>query len=350
MKKRSILLVFSSVLLSLSSLAQSYLIQVKDASGKWGYSNVKGEMVIPAQYEHCDPFGENGLAVVVKDKVTSIINAKGVVVPSEVSGFTVLKAAFGFNVKGYENGLLAITTPSKKFGFLDGTGKIAIPLKYDLVTEFNGGYAVAKIGTNYFILDTKGTETAVTTAGVLEIKHFSEGFAPVRTADKKYGFVNPKGEIAIASQFNSVGYFFGGLAWAKTADGKAGYINTKGEWAIKPIYAGVGDFDPTSKVARVKEVETWFYIDVAGNKTAVVDTETWGDFSGGLAKGKKGEKFGFYNTKGEWVIAAQFDGVREFKNGYAAAKQGTLWGVIDTKGNWVAKPTFAGIKDAELIK
>jgi hypothetical protein len=340
MKRKSILLMFFTVFLALSTVAQSYLIQVKDASGKWGYVNVKGEMVIPAQYEHCDAFGENGLAVVVKDKVTSIINSKGEIIPSEV---TIL------SVKEYKDGLLEISS-NKKFGFLNSQGKIAIPLKYDDVTEFNGGNAVAKIGTNYFILDTKGTETAVATSGILDIKHFSEGLAPVRTANKLFGFINAKGIISITPQFSSVGYFSGGLAWAKTVDNKAGFINAKGEWIIKPVYAAVGDFDPTSKIARVKEVETWFYIDAMGNKTPVVDTETWGDFSGGLAKGKKLTKIGFYNPKGEWVIKPQFDGAREFKNGYAAAKQGELWGLIDTKGNWVVKPTFAGIKDAELIK
>jgi len=349
MKRKSVLFILSSVFLALSTVAQSYLIQVKDASGKWGYANVKGEMVIPAQYEHCDPFGENGLAVVVKDKITSIINAKGEIIPSEVNGFSVLKAAFGFNVKGYENGLLAITF-NKKFGFLNSEGKIAIPLKYDNVTEFNDGNAVAKIGTNYFILDTKGIETAVTIAGILDIKHFSEGLAPVRTADKMMGFINAKGVMVIVSQFSNVGYFTGGLAWAKTADNKAGFINVKGEWVIKPIYVAVSDFDPSSKIARVKEVETWFYIDATGNKIPVVDTDTWGDFSDGLAKGKKADKLGFFNAKGEWTIKPQFDGVREFKNGYAAAKQGDKWGLIDTKGNWAMKPMFDGIKDAELIK
>lgn len=349
MKRKLFLGVLYSVFLTLSTFAQTYLVQVKDASGKWGYSNLKGEMVIPAQYQHCDPFAENGLAVVVKDKVTSIINTKGEVLPTEIPTFTVLKAAFGLNVKGYENGLLAVAV-NKKYGFLNAAGKIAIPIKYDLVTEFNGGYAVAKIGTNYYILDTKGTETAVTTSGVLEVKHFSEGLAPVRTADKKYGFMNSKGEISIASQFMSVGYFVGGLAWAKAADNKVGYINGKGDWVIKPIFDGANEFDIKSKVARVKEVDTWLYVDATGNKIYMKDTETWGDFSGGLAKGKKTAKFGFYNTKGEWVITPQFNGVREFKNGYAAAKEGALWGIIDMKGNWVVKPTFAGIKDAELIK
>ena len=82
----------------------------------------------------------------------------------------------------------------------------------------------------------------------------------------------------------------------------------------------------------------------------VSDTETWGDFSEGLADGKKGDKKGFYNNKGAWVIQPQFDGVRDFKNGFAAAKQGDKWGMINKEGKWVIQPTFDGIKDMELVK
>jgi len=348
MKNKKIVILFFITLFSYASFAQIFLIQVKTATGKWGYANLKGDLVIPAQFDNCDPFAENGLAIVEKNKMNVIINTKGEEIPAEIKGYTTIQGIFGFAQKGFQDGLLAIQV-NKKWGYLNATGKIAIPLKYDYVTAFESGFAAASIGTKFFVLDTKGLEIEVTTPGILEIKHFSEGFAPIKTADKKVGFINGKGEIAILPQFNSVGYFFGGLAWVKIIDSKVGFINTKGEWVIKPAFEATSDFDSASKIARVKEAGAWLYIDAAGNKIYVKDTEVWGDFADGLAKGTQLGKTGFYNSKGAWVIKPQFEGVREFKNGYAAAKLDGKWGVIDTSGNWVIKPIFEGIKDVERI-
>lgn len=348
MKKLNVFVLLFVALFSYTSFAQTYLVQVKSETGKWGYVNLKGDYVISAQFENCYPFSAEGLAIVVKNKMNVIINTKGEEIPTEIKGFDIIQGAFGFSPKGFQAGLLAVQV-NKKWGYLNTAGKIAIPLKYDYVTAFESGFAAASIGTKFFVLDTKGTEIAVPTSGILELKHFSDGLAPIKTADKKVGFINGKGEIAIQPQFNSVGYFFGGYAWAKTMDDKVGFINTKGEWVIKPTFEGVSDFDPVSKVARVKEAGAWLYIDATGNKMYVKDTDVWGDFAGGLAKGKQTDKIGFYNTKGVWVIKPQFEGVREFQNGYAAAKLNDKWGIIDTSGNWVIKPIYDGIKDVERV-
>jgi hypothetical protein len=345
MKKHSLISLFLMTVFSLSSFAQTFIVQVKTASGKWGYANLKGDLVIPAEFDNCTPFSEYGVAAVVKNKANIIINTKGEEIPAAVKGYEILK---GIMSNGFESGLLGIQV-NKKWGYLNSKGEIAIPLKYDFITEFNGGFAVAKIGTKFLVLDTKGTEIAVSASNVTDLKHFSSGLAPATTVDKKVGFVNTKGEMAIQPQFNSVGYFYGDYAWAKASDGKAGFINTKGEWIIKPAFEAVSDFDPVSKVARAKEAGVWLYIDASGNKIYVKDTDVWGDFAGGLSKGRQTDKLGFYDTKGVWVIKPQFEGVREFKNGYAAAKSGGKWGVIDTSGNWVIQPQFDGIKDVEKV-
>lgn len=345
-----IIFILLSLFCSCISFGQTGLVQVKADNGFWGYADLKGNLVIPGQYNNCDPFSSNGLAVVEKGGKYTIINTKGETIPTEVQNFFIIESAFGIGAKGYADDLLAIRS-GKKWGYLNVQGKIAIPLKYDFVTEFNDGYAAATVGGRYLVLDTKGTETSIISAdNITEIKHFSEGLAPIRAANGLYGFVNTKGETAIKPQYKSVGYFSGGFAWAKNAEGKAGFINPKGEWAIKPVYLAVSDFDPVSKFARVKDESGWFYIDAAGNKLIVPGTESWGDFEGGLAAGEQVGKKGFYNTKGEWVIKPQFEGVRKFNNGYAAAKMNGKWGLIDTTGKWVIEPKYSGIYDVVLIK
>ena len=55
---------------------------------------------------------------------------------------------------------------------------------------------------------------------------FNEGFAAV-LKDRKWGYINTKGEQIVKCKFDGVGDFNEGFAAVKK-DGKCGYINTKG--------------------------------------------------------------------------------------------------------------------------
>ena len=50
------------------------------------------------------------------------------------------------------------------------------------------------------------------------------------------------------------------------------------------------------------------------------------------------------------MIEPKFNGARAFKNGFAAVKQGEKWGFIDTKGNWVIEPGYDSVKDMEKVQ
>ena len=80
------------------------------------------------------------------------------------------------------------------------------------------------------------------------------------------------------------------------------------------------------------------------------DCEVCYDFSEGLAKGKKGDKVGYFDTTGKWVIAPEFEGGRNFKNGFVAVKKGEKWGFMNKSGKWVVEPIYGSVKDMELVK
>ena len=335
----------------LSINAQQYVIQVKSAGAElWGYANLKGEMLIAAQYTKCTAFSSDGFAAVFNEKTKQyyFINLKGEIVSTEITDFKLI-SFLGFDVKGFSDGLVAINQ-AKKWGYLNTSGKVAIPPKYDDANEFSDGFAAVKIGNQYFILNTKGEEFVVPGTDILDIKVFSEGLAPFKSINKLFGFIGTDGKIAIQAQFESVGYFNNGLAWAKTKEGLIGYINPKGEWVIKPQFVSAKNFDSESGLARVKIGEKWAYVNNAGEIMYMNDAESIGDFSDGLADGKKNSKTGFFNNKGQWVIEPQFDDVREFKNGYAAVKKADKWGLIDKTGKIIIPISFSAIKDVELVK
>lgn len=351
MKKKTL---FSFIVLFLvigNAFSQTYITQVKvPGQKKWGYATLSGELIIPAQFEKCYKFSSEGLAAIydADQRQYYFINTKGEKLSTQISSFKLIDG-FGFDLEGFTNGLAPVKM-GELWGYLNSQGKLAIPAKYDDATEFNGGFAVAKTGDKYVTLNTKGEESPVDVAGIVDLKHFSEGLAPYRTADKKFGFIDAHGKVAIAAQFQSVGYFSNGLAWAKAPGGILGFINTKGEWVIKPQFDAGKDFDVESGMARVKLNDKWAYVNKQGEMMYVKDTDLWGDFSNGLASGRKNSLVGFFDSKGEWVIKPQFEAVRDFKNGYAAAKKDDKWGVIDKTGNWVMQPTYDGIKDMELVK
>jgi len=314
---------------------------------EWGYANLKGELIIPAKYRKCTEFSEDGYAIISDTKPVSFINIKGETLKTEISDFR-LSEVFGFGIKGFENGFVPVKI-GEKWGYLNTSGKLLIPAKYDKVTPFNSDRGVAQSGGKYVIINNQGAEIPVEASNVTDLKPFAEALAPFKATNEKFGFIDVNGKVAIQAQFDGVGYFSGGLAWAKK-DKMIGFINPQGEWVIKPQFAAVKNFDAETGMARVKVADKWAYVNKSGEITNMNDSQGIDDFSNGLAKGKKNDKIGFYNTKGEWVIQPQYEGARDFKNGYAAAKSGGKWGIIDKTGKWVIQPSFDEVKDVERVK
>lgn len=335
-----------------NSFAQTLVAQIKPVGSKdWFYVNPAGEKIIEAGYAKGYSFSPDGYAPVFNPvkKEFYFINLKGESLITEITGIR-LKEFFGLNIEGFMDGMVAVKKGGK-WGYLDKNGKLAILLKYDNCTEFNGGYAIAKRGKELLILDKKGAEKPISDPQILKVEHFSEGLAPFSNPEKKMGFIDTEGKMVIPFKFLSVGYFVNGLAWAKTFEKRVGFINKQGEWVIEPKFLAAGDFDKQSGLARVKkENEQYAYVNQKGELVEITNTETLSEFSEGLAYGRKGEKVGFYNASGQWVIEAQFEAVRSFRNGYAAAKKGGLWGLIDTKGKWVINPNYDGIRDVVKVE
>lgn len=332
------------------SYCQSYIIHVKTTDSKtWKYANINGDIVIDCNYPVSYQFSEDGIAAEYypKKNLYYLIDTKGKVINTEINGF-LLKDAFGYGAKGYYGGLVVIRI-KKKWGCLDTAGKIAIPIKYDHLTEFNNGHGIGKIGYNYYLLSKNGKEKLIEEQGVKDIKHFEEYLAPYIAKNNKKGFIDTNGNVAISPQFIEVGYFSDGLAWAES-EGSIGFINNKGEWVIKPQFDAAKRFDAESGLAMAKYKGKWVYVNKKGDIISFDISDTIDDFFGGLAKGKKNNLVGFYNNKGEWVIQPQFEGARDFKNGFAAAKSDGLWGIIDKEGKWIIKPKFANIRDVVKIK
>ncbi|MGN1062418.1 MAG: WG repeat-containing protein [Candidatus Scatosoma sp.] len=153
---------------------------------------------------------------------------------------------------------------------------------------------------------------------------FEEDLVPVQSESGKYGFINEKGNEAIACTYDAAKMFFNGLAPVQT-DGKWGYVNEKGEMQIAAKYDKAG----------------CFYTD----DCAVV----------GVLKGTD-VKYGLIDKKGNTLAEANFDRIEGFydhaefyegefvKKDLSVAKKGDKYGLIDMKGNYAVNPDYVKIE------
>ena len=200
---------------------------VAKLNGKEGYINTKNEWVIPPTYRDAFAFRQ-GLAKVREVRDYIYINLKGepviqdfdadVIEPSDNTYIVGVRKECKYMVYDLNGNLLdtynflrnnrsddAIFAVKKggKWGYIDGYGKVIIPLEYE------------------------------------EVGDFSEGLAAVRK-DGKWGYINLKNEVVIPIEFTNrgVGSFKNGGAEYYTDRG-AGLINLKGEIIAEPKYDSI---------------------------------------------------------------------------------------------------------------
>lgn len=69
-----------------------------------------------------------------------------------------------------------------------------------------------------------------------------------------------------------------------------------------------------------------------------------------LLQDKNTDKYGFVNSRGDWIIQPLFDDYYAVNtintNGFATVKQKNGWGCIDKKGEFIVKPVFSEVTNA----
>lgn len=342
MKIKSILFTFL-IIVSVQSFGQQILAQFKGDNGRWGYINMKGEVVIEAKYTmNCKPF-RSGMARIDK---THFINLKGErIYPKH----RVLEA------REYSDGLVAVRT-TKNWGFMNRSGELVVSDVYKYITDFDNGYAVVKNKEGFFIIDKMGNKQKVMNnkkKKITYIKRMTEGLAPIKVASH-WGFVNQEGEIVIETMFLGVGYFKGGVAWARAVNDKIGYINKEGEWVIEPIFDMAKDFDIVSRLAKVKgEGIRDGYVNMEGKVIQFENTRDHQRYFDGMCRDTKqmgNAKSGYLDKNGNWAIEPIFGIAGHFNEGYAAVRMKGKWGVINKKGEYIIELKYGYMKQPHLAE
>ena len=125
-----------------------------------------------------------------------------------------------------------------KWGFIDHTGKIVVPIQFDGANDFCEGLALLTANGKKVFMDTSGQVVIKPQFDI--VNDFSEGLAAVNIGEKrianigvianpgKWGYIDKTGKLAIPMKFTHAEDFSEGLAAVKDGD-RGGFIDHTGK-------------------------------------------------------------------------------------------------------------------------
>ena len=244
--------------------------------------------------------------------------------------------------------LYPVRNNEDKWGYINSEGEVVIDFIYDYAGFFADGTAVISLNGRYGVIDLEGN--TVIKPQYDYIGYFSEGLARIVQYDAdtaRHGFIDKDGNVFYKDYFNNnTGDFHDGLAVFEK-DLNFGYVDKNGNIVIQPEYFMAYDFSE-GLAAVANEDDKHGFIDKNGNLVIpfkfehnLEGTYLYQGFSDGLAAVCMDGKFGYINTKGDFVIEPRYDYAERFSDGLALVIADGLYGYIDRSGNYVIEPKFA---------
>jgi hypothetical protein len=321
-------------------------------SGKWGFINAQGELVIWPRFDEVVPFCEGLAAVRIEGR-----DQWGFI---DKTGRMVIAPTLDLVVKKFSEGLLCVLF-DRKFGYVNTSGRTVIPPCFDDARPFRSGVAAVEIDGKPAYIDHHGT--VVFRPPVGHASDFENGLAPAYDrAFDRFGFIDRSGKIAIPIRFSRMhngvsGSWMGQrfsndqalmIDWTEHGR-KWGFMDRSGAGVIPSKFQVANDFENGVAVVAVgdySEPLKYGLVDVHGKYLLEPKFRWLGTFSEGLSAAESSDETrlnhsGYIDRSGKFVITLNYaSNLGPFYDGYAAitTPRYTL-GYIDKQGNWLWKPT-----------
>ena len=235
-----------------------------------------------------------------------------------------------------EDGAVLLT--GGRFGYVDISGALAVPMKYSRTFPYSEdrAFAVDAESGVLVLLDRSGQELAsfpearIPGDGSLQ---FSEGMAVVPVEREAEGLV-----YAVVNAFGQELYtltdayvdFAGGFHDGRVAVAEGGQWETDEDGRLLAFTAGPG---------------AWGYRDEQGELVIACQYDEARPFSEGLAVVGAGEQkdalaYGWIGLDGETVVPVEYDDVLALENGVGALMRGGKWAYVDWRGRTLTGFTY----------
>ena len=221
------------------------------------------------------------------------------------------------------------------WGYIDEKGQFAIQPAYTEANDFSCGYALVRVDTKAYFIDTKNNIQNMPESEWMGTYFY---FDHVRYMPSTlWGMLNNKFETVLQPAYYRLGEMSGDglVAYKQNKDGKYGYINKSGDVKINPMYDEADAFDAGYAVVMM------------GNSFGVINKS--GEFTISLRETAMsnlgGERIGFYDkdnkkggmmdAKGNIIVQAIYDawnGIGFTDGDLMAVKSGDKWGFLDKNG------------------
>jgi len=434
------------------SAAPPALRPVANDRGEWGYIDASGVVRIEPRFRRAEPFAE-GLAAVEADSGWGFVDEAGRVVIEpklhEAQGFSEGRAPVAWGVASGERrgfidrrgdlvelagpyddlgplreGIARACRQRLHVGFIERNGRFAIEPRFDEARNFHEGFAAVAVWVTTFVppAGSRSGHSAfesslrwgyvqrdgsyLVTPRFTKARDFHDGRGVVQCDNGLYGYVDRRGDLAVACELTSAldsdggaaAGDFGdeGLAWAALpvgcdgvradgsvafalppmteprtpgppsgarpllmADGRGfGYADLAGRITIAPKFGWASPFaEGLAAVVSLPPQESEFpprsvgFIDARGELViapAFDPMATWlGDapvFSGGRAAVMVDRAVGFIDRKGRWIVGPRYESAGCFREALAPVKREGRWGFVDREGHEVIEPRFDAVE------
>ncbi|MCM1139984.1 MAG: WG repeat-containing protein [Muribaculum sp.] len=304
------------------------------------------------------------------------------------------------SIGDFNSGLVRIVTRHKDASiinsdstlYISSLGHKALSFKGQEYSNFKEGYLVNDLDfANGGYFDTSGNYITAKTISIrnydgllkkgwiYQLKEFSNGMAPFKNENNKWGYINNNFNVVIAPTYDFVSAFQEGVAFVRKGS-KWSIIDKNGKNILSNLYPAFqgSAFDkpqngyyPRINWSYCKDGRIWvqtskyknILVDKAGQ--TILDDKSYESqyilhhgkplysyevFSEGLILYKdvygnfgKYDMYGFMDEKGDIAITPRYELAYGFNAGLASVRNNGLWGYIDTHGNEIIPPSFEDI-------
>ena len=220
----------------------------------YGIMDSNSNVILEPSYVVINTF-ENNIAVVSDaNYLSGAINLKGeIIIPLEYESlaYNAQDDTFVFLKDG-------------KYGIFDSKTNIIIPNEYDFITSFKHNLAMVSVGEKYGLVNLKN-EFVVPAVYSFISDNTDKHFICYDEQSEKYILYAIEGQVKKAS-YDYIYYSFQDDIFVVMQDGKSGYINGEGKVIVPIIYAYAGSFVDGKAEVMLEDRENSFYINTKGEE------------------------------------------------------------------------------------